>query len=358
MLAIRFECLRKGGTVEEAAAIAAAELQMEATEVLALYRKDGFEPLPVFRKGARKEAPWRSTNENDYGVIGLKSSSRRFQRSKTWWANFAHSLQGFWDLRCDEQTALKGCLEFPELAPFVEQFRKECSVSGHDWLEEIRKDIHRCCERFANRGALAKVSEQCLRGVREALEKLESANAVAIAKVAGYCVRQIKNALYELAKLGEVSRTGTAKGQKWSLTAKGRARLPCNTVSMTCKERVDLSVPFAFLLFAPGRVWRKPQGCPRNHRPTRTMAQYRAEQAARKAATAARRAEAKAVQTRQCIEQMDISDRARAFWSLDHGAFRRAHSTWAFLKKQGRTSFTWDHYADWKGRRMAAAEAT
>jgi len=326
LLKARLAALRAGKTVAEAAAIAAASVGVPLAEAEALFNRPGYEPKPVIGR------EFTAADDADVGMVGLVSSSRVRQRHFSWWANFAHSLQSFWDVGRGAPVAFLGVTHFPELAIFVERFKAEF---GKDWKKALWQDISRCYERFGERKGLRPVSKHCFDEVRAALAQ-GPASAVELAKRSGFSDRQIKRAVKELAKKGEVTATGKKRWQKWALTQQAPQILSGHTEELKGKK-VEMgclgerhALPGCGPL--PRKRVRRPAGCPQNTR--RTRQQFNAE---RKAAATARKtaaAAAKDQKTCQEIRSLRLPAAVEAAWVSRPADFRLLKGNWAYRTKE------------------------
>lgn len=251
----------EGKSLEQAAEIAAAATSQPVAEVKLLFARPGYRPGENIKKGTRR---WWSTDAAAVGLLGLQSSSRRIQRTRTTLANFGHSLQSFWDVGCDPLLALEGVLRFPEFEVFRSWFRSEY---GEDWGRAMWEDVSACHTKFGLRTGLAEVSKNTLHLVRQALEG-SSLSASAIAKTVDRCLRQTKRALYQLQTEGHVVSQGKNRGLVWSLNRDIHMELGGT-------EKVMMGVDVALHRFPSKRqvgqrklmelrVWKRPRGCPAN----------------------------------------------------------------------------------------------
>lgn len=348
-LSVRAQVLRKGGTVEQAAAKAAAEFGGSVEEVMKLYRRPGYEPKA---SASKKEGVSFFKDSTPVDQRGLQSSSRRFQWGFAWWHDFAHSLQGFWDVQRDANVAYLAALSFPEFQYFRTKFRGEF---GSDWAAAMRQDVDRCFAKYYDKAALKKVSKRCIWEVQYALTVIQNGSAVAIgaASLSSYSDRQVKRALVELSKKGFVSASGEKRWKKWELTEAGRAAFflvsPIGTYRWESGiDKVNLEaarVGYALKRFSSSRKvggisimtskrWKTPVSCPTND--IQTMKKLTNEEkterlAQRKAASAQRKAAAQEQKDREtCLEiNNKVSDPIlRKYYFEDPAGYRLIKSVY------------------------------
>ena len=322
ILKVRFAVLRRGGSVSEAAAIGAVEAGKTVAEIRAIYDSPGFEPLPIF--SSRK---FTASNDDDLGVIGLVSSSRVRQRTRSWWANFGHSLQGFWDVGRGPAVAVLGVLNFPELACFVDHFKAEF---GAKWKEALKEDVDRCYQRFGQRQGLRPVSAYCLDRIRNSLAS-GAASAPVLAKRSHFSVKQTQRALYELARLGEVVGTGKNKGKKWLSNAsrisghtediRRERRVRVNLGELTPQHHIPGSAPLL------RRVQPRPIGCPPNQSGLTREAYNRQRREAAKARKAGELL-AKNTKSENQIHELWLDDDCKSWWLGRLADYRLIRSAW------------------------------
>lgn len=295
----------EGKSLEQAVEIAAAATGHPIAEVKLLFARPGYRPGEKIGKGTRH---WWSKDAVDVGVIGLQSSSRRIQKTRTILANFGHSLQSFWDVGCDPLLALEGVFRFPEFEVFRNWFR---SKHGENWNRAIWEDVSACHVKFGLRTGLAPVSKNTLHLVSQALEN-GPVSAPAIAKTVGRCLRQIKRALYQLKVDKKVFSQGKNKAQVWSLYRDIHMELDEGNEKVVTGVRVGLHrFPGARKIgqrkLMELRTWKRPAGCPVNT--PGAVAQVKAattaqRKAAKKEAMAARRALDAQVKDRKSVEEI------------------------------------------------------
>lgn len=325
---------REGKSIEQAAEFASVATGHPLAEVKLLFSRPGYIPGENIGKGTRR---WWSKDAIEVGMIGLQSSSRRIQRSRTMLANFGHSLQSFWDAGCEPVLALEGVLRFPEFEAFRNWFRSEYGV---DWGKAMWEDVEACHLKFGLRTGLALVSESTLRLVQQALED-RPLSAPAIAKITGRCLRQIKRALYQLRTGGSVIPQGKNKGKVWSLYRDTHKELDER------KEKEGMGVEVALHRFPSERkvgqralmelrAWKRPLGCPANtpgamNRVKVAVAAQR--KAVKKEAAASRRAleaQAKDENTIEEIQRLHLPTPTEQWLMKRPADYRQIKGAWGY----------------------------
>ena len=233
-LGIRRRMLRLGGSLLDAIKMAADATGKTEDAIARLYAKPGYGVADCRFNSAVGFT--QKLNDGDVGFVGLESTSRPIQRSRTISANFGHSLQSFWDANCSFEIAYAGVLSFPEFEPFRASFKKRF---GAEWEQAVSDDILRCWHKFGQGGPLRQVSRNCIADVRVSLTK-GPISAVSIAKVTGYSLRQIKRALKEMLDRREVTFTGVTKLKTWSFN-------PCHTEELVGKGKDGFGPSFDVL---------------------------------------------------------------------------------------------------------------
>jgi biotin operon repressor len=318
LLQIRHNVLREGGTLGDAIKSAVSETGIEETKIQALYFRPGYEPI-----ANKKKKPKRFKDDSDQGVIGIESSSRRYQKSRTWWSNFGHSVQSFWDLGWSVKVAYQLVISERDFVFFLFKFKQEYPAN---WPQILMEELDNLYEKFGKRSGLKTASSKCKEKVLLAINE-GCVNAPQISKKTGYCEKQIKRALKVLKEEGKVTDSGRNKGKVWSLLSghtKGIKKEEGENED-SCARVALVSFPVRTknqLVKLKHSKWHRPKGCPVSTKEQRAEWKESADKLI------------KNEKTNSEIRALGLEQQIENWWVDKPVQFRRLKSKWGFIWQQ------------------------